>query len=275
MSELVLVDDFPEGFGGSELVNNTVINSLNVDKVIASSKLESIDESAFYIVSNISTMRDIMVMSIATKANYIILEHDYKFIRSRHPWRYENSLVPKDELMNTILYKNAKAVFVQTEDHLDVFRRNGIEGNFISLQCSIWSDSELNLLQSILKENNQSSSKFCVIESDSWIKNQQGAETFLKQNKISYDLVRANTNPEEFLRAMSKYACLAFFPVARESCCRLIVEAKCMGMNVITSPNSGAWQSDWYGLEGEDLIKHLRRQSRNNLETMKQYLPGN
>ena len=184
MSKTILIDDFPKGFGGSELVNKTVFNKLLVDEFIASVDFEDVDAEAFYIISNISTMQDDKVDMITNHANYIILEHDYKFVRSRHPWRYENSIVPPLEIINKNLYKNAKAVFVQTTDHLSVFRDNKIEGNFIDLKCSIWSDEELDYLESINLKGDHKSYKFCVVQSSNWIKNQQGAEEFLKFSKI-------------------------------------------------------------------------------------------
>jgi len=272
MSSLVLIDDFPKGFGGSEIVNNTVALHFKVDKFISSSKFDKVESDVTYIISNTSTMSDFMIASLSSKANYIILEHDYKFVRSRHPWRYEDCIVPKNEVINKELYKNAKAIFVQTDDHLSVFIKNKIDGNFISLKSSIWSNKELDVLEKILNEHNSDTNKFCIIESDNWIKNQKGAEQFLNQNKIDYNIERKNHDPEEFLRSISNYPCLVFLPIARESCCRLLVEAKCLGMNVITNKNSGAWQSDWFSLSGKDLIEYLRKQSKSNLEIMESYL---
>jgi DNA-directed RNA polymerase subunit E'/Rpb7 len=74
------------------------------------------------------------------------------------------------------------------------------------------------------------------------------------------------------LEALSEYAALVFLPVARESCCRLIVEAKCMGLNVVTTPNSGAFQSNWYTLPAGQLVKYLRDQSKRNLKAIGDYL---
>lgn len=272
MSELVLVDDFPEGFGGSELVNNTIAKHFKVSKFISSQELKTINEECTYIICNTSLMSDFMVNLIATKANYIILEHDYKFVRSRHPWRYDNCIVPENEVVNKIIYKNAKAVFVQTDDHLDVFKRNNINGNFISLKCSVWNKEELEYLDHLRNKNKTKKSKFCVVESDNWIKNQQGAERWLSDLKLDYDLVKSNNNSKEFLEALSEYAALVFLPVARESCCRLIVEAKCMGLNVVTTPNSGAFQSNWYTLPAGQLVKYLRDQSKRNLKAIGDYL---
>jgi len=268
MSKLIMVDDFPDNFGGAELVNRTVADYFDID-IVKASDFTTIEKDAFYIISNISTMPKFTVHRIAKQANYIILEHDYKFVESRHPWKYENCLVPEEEKIFLDLYKNAKATFVQTDDHKQVFLANKIEGNFISLSCSIWSDTELDLLEEYYEANSMKEPAFCVMESANWIKNTEGAVDWCEHNKLDYVLLEANEDPQEFLRELARYSCLVFIPVARESCCRLLVEARCLGLNTITTPNSGAWLSDWYNLSGKELIKFLQDRSRINFSLIR------
>jgi len=63
-----------------------------------------------------------------------------------------------------------------------------------------------------------------------------------------------------------------FFPLARESLCRFVVEAKCLGLNVITSQNYGASLSFWFGLDRANLIDFLRNTSTRNLNQLKSLL---
>tara|TARA_Y100000310_G_scaffold170314_1_gene170461 strand:- start:4213 stop:5046 length:834 start_codon:yes stop_codon:yes gene_type:complete len=268
MSNIVMVDDFPDNFGGAELVNRTVADHLGA-KIVSASKFSTIEKDTFYIISNISTMPRFTAHRIAKEANYIILEHDYKFVESRHPWKYEDCLVPEEEKILLDLYKNAKAIFVQTDDHKQVFLANKIEGNFVSLSCSIWSDSELDMLEEYYLANLMKEPTFCVMNSANWIKNTMGAVDWCEHNKLTYALLEANEDPKEFLRDLAKHSCLVFIPVARESCCRLLVEARCLGLNTITTSNSGAWLSDWYNLSGKELIKFLRDRSHVNLKLIR------
>jgi hypothetical protein len=53
MSDLILIDDFPDGHGGSELVNATVAKHFNA-KVLKSDKITQLNKDDFYIISNIS-----------------------------------------------------------------------------------------------------------------------------------------------------------------------------------------------------------------------------
>jgi hypothetical protein len=65
-----------------------------------------------------------------------------------------------------------------------------------------------------------------------------------------------------------------FYPIARETFCRLVVEAKCMDMEVITSKNYGASKEGWFeALSGKELIEFLRDQTKNNIEKISKYIP--
>ena len=209
------------------------------------------------------------------KLDYIILEHDYKICKSRHPWRYDDNIVPKEERVNYELYKNAKAVFVQTTDHLNIYKANEVEGNFVSLESTLWSDEDLDLLTELEVGTQTSIRKweYAVLESDNWIKNTEGSKAFCEANQLDYVLLSGTENRKEFLQKLSDYTTLVFFPIARESCCRFVVEARCLNMNVITSKNYGAVLEEWFTLSGKPLIDLLRKNTERNLKTIETFLP--
>lgn len=259
------VSDFllEDSTGGAERVDNTVITALGLEAV--RSRDFTPNKEDFYIISNISLLPQDKIDYLADNCNYIILEHDYKFHHTRHPWRYPNNVVPTNELINLSLYENAITTFVQTDDHLEVFKLNNIKGNFESLNCSIWSKEELKLLESLHRSNPKKKSKFAILDSSNWIKNTKQAREFCESMKIDYDVV-GNEDYAEFLGSLAQYSALVFFPIARETCCRLLVEAKCLGLNVITSNNSGAFNSDWFDRSGAEMTGYLEHMSLTNLD---------
>jgi hypothetical protein len=156
----ILISDFTTKeapHGGSEWVNEVLIKKFNLEFEY-SSQIQSWNPENFYIISNISLMNPTLVREIP-KLNYIIIENDYKICESRHPWRYPNSIVPKNQRINYDIYKNAKAVFVQTTDHFNVYKSNQVDGNFINLNCSIWSDEDLEIIYSVIEKFKTSSLK--------------------------------------------------------------------------------------------------------------------
>lgn len=265
MSKIYYVSDFflNEVNGGAELVDDNIIKYLTKYVDVERVKSTNIAPSSkdFYIISNISLMHERNLDYLISNCKYIIIEHDYKIHKTRQPWRFKDCIVPKEERINYELYRNAVLVYVQTDDHLGIYQKNEVYGSFRSLNCSIWSNKELGFLEPPLSKRN---SEFAVIASDNWIKNTQGAVAACIANKWDYKLI-PKLPYHDFLNVLSTYPALVFLPIARESCCRLIVEARCLGLNVITTPNSGAFNADWFKKSKRELVEFLRKESENNL----------
>jgi hypothetical protein len=256
--------------GGSEWVNEVMIEKFGLEFQY-SQQVTSFNPDDFYIISNISLMRPDLVRQIPN-LNYVIMEHDYKICPSRHPWRYPDSIIPQNERINYDLYANAKAVFVQTNDHQRVYKTNDVKANFVNLHSSIWAESDLQLLERMLNENPIKNGKHGIYSTDNWIKNTQGAAKYCEENNLNFELIPNQEKREDFLSKMAQCSHLVFFPIARETFCRLVVEAKCMGLNVITSKNYGASLEGWFDMGGQELIDFLRMQTEENLIKISKYL---
>ena len=250
--------------GGGEWVDDIIIKKFNFE-FLHTRSISSFDKNSFYIFSNISLLPQHLVNQIPY-LNYIIIEHDYKICPSRHPWRYPDNLIPLQDRINYDLYKNAKAVFVQTTDHMNVYLKNDVVANFINLECSLWSDEDLEMLSNLLSENKQKNQKYAVYYTNNWIKNTQGNLKYCAENKLLVHILKENRNRIEFLKELSKCSGIVFYPLARETFCRLVVESKCLGLDVITSKNYGASLEPWFDeLNGKELIDFLRNQTKINL----------
>jgi len=270
----ILISDFTIKeipHGGSEWVNQVLIENIDLEFQY-SQQVNYFDKNNFYIISNISLMNPNLIREIST-LNYIIIEHDYKICHSRHPWIYPESILPLNERINYDLYRNAKAVFVQTTDHMNVYLKNDVVANFINLNSSIWSDNDLNQLKTLLNVNKEKNDKYGVYYTTNWIKNTQGALKYCNENKLPFHIIKESKIRLEFLENLSKCKGLVFLPLARETFCRLVVEAKCLGLDVLTTKNYGASLEEWFEkLNGEDLIEFLRINSKNNIEKIKTYI---
>jgi hypothetical protein len=271
----ILVSDFTTKevpHGGSEWVNQVLIDKFNLEFEY-SAQLNEWYLDVFYIISNVSLMKPELVREIP-KLNYIIIENDYKICQSRHPWMYPNSIIPIPERINYDIYENAKAVFVQTTDHFNIYKMNKVKGNFINLNCSIWADEDLDLLKKFLDIKPLKNNKNAIYYTNNWIKNSDGAIRYCNDNKLEYELIENQSVREVFLDKLSDCKTLIFFPIARETFCRLVVEAKCMGLDVITTKNYGASLETWFDMKGDDLIKFLRIKTIKNLKTIEEYING-
>ena len=270
----ILISDFTTKevpHGGSEWVNQVLIDKFNLEFKY-SSRVNGFNKNNLYIISNVSLMKPFFVKQIH-KLNYIIIENDYKICQSRHPWIYPDSIIPTNERTNYDIYKNAKAVFVQTNDHLNVYKSNGVEGNFINLRSSIWSETDLNMLTELLTLNKTKNKKQAIYSTNNFIKNTNGNIKYCVENNLDYELIPNMDNRRDFLQKLSECQGLVFYPIARETFCRLVVEAKCLGLDVTTSKNYGASKEEWFDeLSGNDMIEFLRKQTENNLNKISEYL---
>lgn len=258
--------------GGAELVDDAICDRLGIkNKLYSNDPNANLNIDGTIILTNFYNIHATLYNDLVNKKfKYIIIEHDYKFFPSRNPFTYKDSICPKMDRQFLSLYKNAEAVFVQTEDQYNVFKQNEIEGNIISLDCSIWSTKELDFLSSI-KTVNPVNRKFAVIQSTNPIKGTNAAIQFCDKNSLDYELIPSMPH-KEFLGKLNEYSGLVFFPMARESCCRLVVEARCLGMNVITSKNYGASNASWFKFEPNKLWNYLDQQSEYNFYNIHKYL---
>ena len=281
----ILISDFSYQempHGGSEVGNQMLIDELGLE-FIGSRDIKEFSKDDFYVISNISLMNPELVKQIKDY-NYIIFECDYKILQSRHPWRYPNDIIPKQERINYDLYKNAKCVFVKSTDHLNVYKKNGVDGNFINLRTNIWSEADLQLLERLLNENPNKNGKYCIYHTNNWIKNSKGAIKYCEDNKLEFGFIQNGLGREGFLNDMAKFSTLVFFPMARETYCRIVVEAKCLGLDVLTSyvgtsrtnnnPNNyGVTMEDYFDLKGLEMINYLRMGNKMNIKKIKRFLP--
>jgi hypothetical protein len=256
--------------GGSEWVNDVLIEKFGLEFQY-SQQVTSFDQNAFYIISNISLMNPNLVRQIP-KLNYVIMEHDYKICQSRHPWRWPDSIIPVNERINYDLYENAKAVFVQTNDHQRIYKINNVKANFVNLHTSIWGKKDLELLELILKQTLEKNGKCGIYDTTNWIKNTQGNINYCIQNNLEFELIKNQEKREDFLNKLAQFSTLVFFPIARETFCRLVVEAKCLGLEVITTRNYGASLEGYFDMKGQELIDLLQIQTEENLKKISNFI---
>jgi hypothetical protein len=66
----------------------------------------------FFIVSNFTRLSEEAKRYLINKKNYIIYEHDHKYVSNRNPAAFNNFKIPRSNIINYEFYKNAKKIFV-------------------------------------------------------------------------------------------------------------------------------------------------------------------
>lgn len=272
------IQDYP--YGGGEQVNDYICERLDIPFVKASN-LSSYDSNMNYIISSCYSMSPIIRDQIIKGGNYIIIEHDYKFVANRNPKQYITkignqeyiNLVPDAFKVNLDYYKNARRIFCQTRFHQSIFELNNIGQyqrltNFVS---SIWSDIDLQMLRDI-NDNKLKNEYFGIHNHIFELKNTKGAIKYCEDRKWSYELIDNCPDRFDFLWQLSKCAALVFFPLTPETCSRICLEARCLNMNVICNNDFGCTTEDWFKISGHDMINFLESNTKKNIEMLKEYI---
>ena len=252
--------------GGGELNNQEFINitikdfGLTVKEVYSSQvslRFLKEHESDYFIVGNFCALHE-NVKSALQMLDYVIYEHDHKYLLSRNPALYPNFKAPTSEIINREFYKNAKAVFCQSSFHKKIVEDNLGLDNIKNCSGNLWPSDVLDLISNLRKvpmtaRNTRASITSSHIEH----KNTRDAIKFCLAKGHDYELI-PQMSYSDFLRKLNSNQMFVFFPKTPETLCRIVVEARMLGVRVITNNILGATKEPWFELQGEDLIKHVR-----------------
>ena len=276
---IFIADFFAEHIhGGGELANEEVIKYfLNRDVDVEKKRSHEITEEyllentdKFFIVANFVNLRSDL-LPLFENLNYVIYEHDHKYVNTRNPSVFQNHLAPYESLVNKEFYKKAKAVFCQSKIHSEVLAKNLLISNVVSLGCSLWNEETLDFIEAIL--GNKKDYKTSIVDSTNKIKGTYEAKRYCKDNNINYNLI-GSPDYYTFLTQLSQTESLVFFPSTLESFCRLVVEARMLDCKLITNDNVGATSEEWFSKKGQDLIDFIRKKQNSVLQTFSDILEG-
>ena len=259
---IFIADYFIENFhGGAEMANEELIVLLReqghvVEKHLSMNVLPgfiSANKDKDFIVANYMLLGGTCKKELY-ECNYVLYEHDHKYVVNRNPAAWPNYIAPSQLVINQEMYTNASAVFCQSKIHKEVLQKN-IQGvNAVNLGCSLWDKNFIDQVENIKVNKTR---KAAVMRSDNGIKNQKGAEEYCKNKGIEYDLVSAPT-PLEFLTLLSQYEYFVFFPTVLETLSRVAIEAKMVGCKLITNKMLGVASEEWFKGDRDQILSVLR-----------------
>ena len=262
---VVFISDFftEHIIGGAELNNEELISILKErGHEVIKKQSHEVDQlflethnDCFFIISNFVNLISILRDRITERNEYIIYEHDHKYLNSRDPANYPDFKAPPEEIINLRFYQNAKAVFCQSGFHAEIIQKNTGLQNIVNVSGNLWDQETLDLLEniSLLEKDDY----VAIMDSPIKHKNTQKAIFFCKHKKQDYRLV-ASSHYTNFLKRLGANKSLAFFPSTPETLSRVVCEARMMGMKVITNDLVGATKEEWFELRGKQLVDVMR-----------------
>ncbi|MCK9428910.1 MAG: hypothetical protein M0R17_02725 [Candidatus Omnitrophica bacterium] len=278
MSKIIFVSDYfsNEVRRGAEVTNDVLLYYLGIANTIESHKLNIIDINSFYIITNFVNLNENTKQQLIKYKNYLIYEHDHKYISTRNPFLLPtgevniSGIVPEIYFTNRAFYNNAKVVICQTQWHEDQLNKNNIT-NTTNIHGSLYLHEDLELINSI-RLNTLKIDKYAFFNDAEFItlsngmtlrqgqniKNKQGSLRYCLDNKLPYFPIPRINVKENFWKTLAKFKHFIFFPDIPETCSRLLIEAKMLDINVTTNQNSGAYHEPWFQLSGIELIDKFK-----------------
>ena len=264
MNDICFVSDFfaNQVNGGGELNNEILINLLsekghNVAKVNSNTvnlNFLKQNKDKKLIIANFINIHPDCREHIQSNCDYVIYEHDHKYLINRNPAEYENYLAPADQIINKEFYNNSKFVFCQSRFHTDIVKKNLQIDNIVNLSGNLWSIDALDMMRELSKREKKD--KCSIMDSNIHHKNTSGAINYCVNKGYQFELILPCA-PQEFLSRLSKNDKFVFFPLTPETLSRIVVEARMMGMKVVTNRRLGAVSEEWFSMKGEPLIDYM------------------
>tara|TARA_R110000744_G_scaffold99591_7_gene192141 strand:- start:7869 stop:8714 length:846 start_codon:yes stop_codon:yes gene_type:complete len=279
MNDVVFIADFfaDQINGGGEL-NNEILIQLLVEKGYSVKKINSnlvnIDflknrNKSKFIIANFVNLFPDCKQYIQADCDYTIYEHDHKYLLNRDPAEFKDYLAPPEQIINKLFYKNSKSVFCQSNFHSDIVSKNLKIDNIVSLGGNLWSIDALNVMRE--HSTKEKKDRCSIMDSTIKHKNTSGAIKYCRKKGYEYDLILP-CSPNNFLNNISRNDKLVFFPLTPETLSRIVVEARMMGMKVITNKRLGAVSESWFSMKGEPLIDYMIEKRTEILNRVEEFI---
>ena len=259
--------------GGAELVNDCLITRLRTRGYQVTSKHShspiNLEEYDFFIVSNFINMPEEVKESLYDR-DYIIYEHDHKYLKNRNPSVFPDFKAPPHMIINEKFYRSARAVFCQSNIHAEVVRKNLSIRNVVNTGCSLWHNSQIATLRK--HAGNKKKPVYAIMDSSNSIKGTSEAENYCLQNNMPYEKIPFS-GFDEFIEKLSSYAGLVFFPKTLETFCRAVMEARMVGCKLVTNDWNGCTHEEWFPkYKGVDLIDFVESKQEEVVDKVCQVL---
>jgi len=282
---IIVADMFAEDYnGGAELTLEALLNQapgkyfkLHCQSVTSS--LIQANKNKHWILGNFSSLpKEMLIELVTSKVPYSVIECDYKYCKYRSS--HLHFLQEKIEcnchseqygIFIRAFFDRARNVFFMSEGQKNIYEnlflsRFPNKTNFKVLS-SIFSKETMTEIKSLRNIKNTNNDKMAVLSGGSWIKAQKETELYCQQNKIIYDLI-GGLSPTDFIKKLSEYKGLVFHPAGFDTCPRLVIEAKLLGLKLDLNSNVQHKDEHWFVGSIEDCEKYLESRSQFFWETI-------
>lgn len=268
MTVVFVSDYYAEDFtGGAELTTKALLESTEQHIIkLYSHQVDyyilNLYKEFKWIITNFSRMRHEVKLFFAKNISYSIIEYDYKFCKYRsldlHREAAGEECDCKDDI-NNIFYGYAEVIWFMSEKQRDLFLSNvwTIKKEKTKILSSCFEDSHLNLFTEFRMNKKE---HYCILDSNSKIKNTTGCIEYAKNNNLDFKLLK-NLSYDKMLLALAESRGLIFLPLGADTCPRITIEAKLLDCELILNDNVQHKDEAWFS-DKESILDYLRENKK-------------
>lgn len=277
-AEIIFVSDmFLEQYsGGAELTTESIIKKspVRVQKILTQNVTLDLLQSGvqkYWIFGNFASLNFELIPSIVANINYSIIEYDYKYCKHRSPEKHlfieqkecdcENSQHGK--LISAFFY-GAKSLWWMSEDQLNFYTNlfPFLSEKKNTVLSSVFDDEFFVSIKQLRSEHPAAEKKgWIILGSTSWIKGASQAEDWCKENKLDYEVVWGVPH-SEVLEKLAKAEGFAYLPLGKDTCPRMVIEAKLLGCKLHLNDDVQHAEEEWFETDNIQEIEEYLYGSR-------------
>ena len=271
MKKVGFISDFfkDDLLGGGEINDNNLINHLQSSCEVRkfhsrAVKIDDLNGLDSIIVANFTMLSPEVMRYLVEDREYLIYEHDHKYVNTRDPSKFKNFQIPESRIINKAFYENAVCTVVLSNICAEVLGKTIPKSLVYNIGCSLWSDETFDLLSKINK--NEDRKDLCIMKNMNPTKNYFNTLQYCKDKGLDYGEIEP-ADQTEFLTQMAQYKKLLFIPTVLETFSRLCAEAKMLNLDVMTNKNLiGFFSEEYSNLKGDELIDCMKEKNVKALE---------
>lgn len=246
--------------GGAELTSEALIQSAPLTVLKVKSKDVSLDllergHGKFWIFGNFAGLDKNLIPTIIANMRYSVLEYDYKYCMYRSAEKHAASeLRPCDchenwngKLISAFLH-GAQSIWWMSErqrsKYFSLFPTLSQINN--TVLSSVFDDATFVKIASLRETFKGTERKgWIVLGSPSWIKGQNSAEEWCKENGKEYQVVW-NLSYDSLLEKLASAEGFVYLPLGGDTCPRMVIEAKLLGCQLQLNDNVENACEEWF-----------------------------
>lgn len=283
----VLDDTCKSNFGGTALTLKAILEQFN-DTEVFFIETRELNQSVFdktsvediWVIGNTFAINaeSFKILSvILLQRRFIKIEFDYGFCNYRceqgfkhftgidkwEPFGDKGSNVLRN--IYDLSHRFAKKIFYMSKKQMELHNKK-LEGfpidkskQVVLGSCFCVKDLMI-MMQKYQDAQRKTTKTYAIIDGNGgWHSKAKGVKEailYAKGNNLPFKIIHEK-DYYRFLDILSGYYGLIFLPQIHDTCPRVTIEAKLMGLDLITNENSQHATEEWFALEGDSLANYL------------------